>query len=198
MNAFDVISEPLDRRLADGLARLAVVARQLDWQTAEIEGLSPTQGELLRFAVSRPDGVRLSAAAKQAGVSKPTASDAVNALRRKGLIERTADPDDRRAVALRASEAGRALERRWPASFQAVVAGLDAGEQEVLLRLVTKMIRALQLKGLIAPQRTCVTCRYFRENVAPGAREPHVCALVGAPMGDRHLRIDCPDHQAVA
>lgn len=66
------------------------------------------------------------------------------------------------------------------------------------MRLVAKMIRALQLKGLIAPQRTCVSCQFFRENAAPGQPEPHYCAFVGAPMGDRHLRVDCPEHQAAA
>lgn len=198
MTTFDAISDPLPRRLADGLARLAAVARQIDWNNAEMEGLSPTQADILSFAVSRPLGVRLSAAAAQAGVTKATASDAVAALERKGLIEKRPDPLDRRALALIATNEGRALEQRWPASFEAVIAGLNAADQETLMRLVAKMIRALQLKGLIAPQRTCVSCRFFRENAALGQPEPHYCAFVGAPMGDRHLRVDCPEHQAAA
>lgn len=198
MSSFDAISDPLPRRLADGLTRLAAVARQIDWHHAEIEGLTPTQADLLRFAVSRPAGVRLSAAAAQAGVTKATASDAVAALERKRLIDKRPDPLDRRALALMATADGRTLQARWPASFEAVVEGLSAIEQETLLRLVAKMIRALQLKGVIAPQRACVSCRFFRENAAPGAPEPHFCAFVGAPMGDRHLRVDCPEHQAAA
>ena len=198
MSAFDAISDPLPRRLADGLARLAAVARQIDWHNAEMEGLSPTQADILNFAVSRPTGVRLSAAAAQAGVTKATASDAVAALERKRLIDKRPDPLDRRALALVATNEGRALQGRWPASFEAVIGGLNAAEQETLMRLVAKMIRALQLKGLIAPQRTCVSCQFFRENAAPGQPEPHYCAFVGAPMGDRHLRVDCPEHQAAA
>ncbi|MCU0839609.1 MAG: MarR family winged helix-turn-helix transcriptional regulator [Rhodospirillales bacterium] len=192
---FDTFSEPLPRRLAAGLTRLAAVARQLDWRTAESEGLTPTQGDILGFACARPAGVRLAAAAAQVGVSNPTASDAVAALARKGLIERRPDAADGRAVAIVATAAGRTLNARRPASFETVIAGLDPVEQETLLRLTAKMIRSLQRAGAIAPQRTCVTCRFFRENVAPGSREPHYCAFVGAPMGDRHLRIDCPEHQ---
>ncbi|MDZ7752371.1 MAG: MarR family winged helix-turn-helix transcriptional regulator [Gammaproteobacteria bacterium] len=195
---FDVISEPLERRLADGLARLAVVARQLDWQAAAAAGLSPTQADILRFVAERPAGVRLSAAAAHAGVHKATASDTVAALERKALVSKGADPRDGRAVMLKATARGRQMARDWPASFGPVIAELSAAEQEVLYGLVVKMIRRLQQHGLIAPQRTCVSCRHFRENVAPGSPTPHYCALVGAPMAEHHLRVDCPEHQTAA
>ncbi|HDP88902.1 MAG TPA: MarR family transcriptional regulator [Thioalkalivibrio sp.] len=193
---FDTISEPLARRLADGLTRLAAVARQLDWQAAEAAGLSPTQADILRFVAGRAGGTRLTAAAAHAGVRKATASDAVASLERKTLVRKSADTQDGRAVVLKATAKGRQVAEAWPASFSPVVEGLSADEQALLLGLVIKMIRQLQQRGLIAPQRTCVTCRHFRENVAPGSDRPHFCALVKAPMADRHLRVDCPEHEA--
>lgn len=193
---FDQISEPLDARLADGLARLAAVARQLDWQAAGAAGLSPTQADLLRFVANRPEGTRLTAAAAHAGVRKATASDAVMTLEQKSLLQKFPDPQDGRAVALKATGKGKRAAQDWPASFGLIVEGLSGVEQEVLLSLVLKMIRQLQLRDLIAPQRTCTSCRHFRENTAPGTSQPHYCALVGAAMADRHLRIDCPEHLA--
>lgn len=195
---FDDVSEPIERRLADGLTRLAAVARQLDWQSAEAAGLSPTQADILRFLTQRPEGVRLSAAAAHVGVRKATASDAVTALERKALVRKHTDSQDGRAVALRATARGRRAARDWPASFAPIVAGLSTAEQELLLGLVVKMIRQLQQRELIAPQRTCLACRHFRENVKPGTHEPHFCAFVGAPMADRHLRVDCPEHESAA
>jgi DNA-binding MarR family transcriptional regulator len=195
---FDELTEPLDRRLADGLTRLAAVARQLDWQAAEATGLSPTQADILRFVSNRPAGARLTAAAAHTGVRKATASDAVAALERKTLVRKYCDASDGRAVALTATVKGHRVAQRWPSSFAPVIVGLSEAEQELLLGLVIKMIRQLQLRQLIAPQRTCVTCRHFRENVAPGASSPHFCALVGAPMAERHLRIDCTEHQSAA
>jgi DNA-binding MarR family transcriptional regulator len=195
---FDQISEPLDRRLADGLARLAAVARQLDWQAAEAAGLSPTQADILRFVAHRPEGVRLTAAAAHAGVSKATASDAVAALETKALVRKLADASDGRALALKATTQGRRVAQAWPSSYAPVVAGLSPAEQALLLGLVVKMIRQLQQRALIAPQRTCVSCRYFRENVAPGADTPHFCAFVNAPMAERHLRVDCAEHESAA
>ncbi|MFU8896254.1 MAG: MarR family winged helix-turn-helix transcriptional regulator [Gammaproteobacteria bacterium] len=184
--------------MADGLARLAAVARQLDWQAAESAGLSPTQADILQFVVNRPEGARLTAAAAHAGVRKATASDAVAALERKALLNKYADASDGRAVALKATAKGNRVAQAWPSSFAPVVAGLSESEQEALLGLVIKMIRQLQQRQLIAPQRTCVTCRHFREHVAPGTATPHYCAFVGAPMAERHLRVDCAEHESAA
>jgi DNA-binding MarR family transcriptional regulator len=195
---FDQISEPLERRLADGLARLAAVARQLDWQAAASAGLSPTQADILSFVASRPQGARLTAAAAHAGIRKATASDAVAALERKALLRKYADAADGRAVALKATPRGQRVAQAWPSSFAQIVAGLAQAEQEALLGLVVEMIRQLQQRELIAPQRTCVSCRHFRGNVAPGTSTPHFCAFVGAPMAERHLRVDCAEHASAA
>jgi DNA-binding MarR family transcriptional regulator len=195
---FDQITEPLDRRLADGLTRLAAVARQLDWQAAATAGLSPTQADILRFVASRPEGARLTAVAAHIGVRKATASDAVAALENKALLSKYADVSDARAVTLKATSTGRETAQSWPRSFAPVVAGLSQAEQEMLFGLVVKMIQQLLQHQLIAPQRTCVTCRYFRENVAPGTSSPHFCAFVGAPMSDRHLRVDCAEYESAA
>jgi len=195
---FDQISEPLDRRLADGLTRLAAVARQLDWQAAASAGLSPTQADILRFVANRPEGARLTAVAAHVGVRKATASDAVAALESKDLLRKYADAADARAVALQVTPPGHEIAQAWPRSFAPVVAGLTLTEQEVLHGLVIKMIRQLQQRQLIAPQRTCVSCRHFREYVAPATNTPHFCAFVGAPMGDRHLRVDCAEYESAA
>lgn len=196
--SFDELSAPLDCRLADGLTRLAAVARQLDWQAAQGAGLSPTQADILHFVASRPAGARLTAAAAHAGIRKPTASDAVTALEEKALVRKYADASDGRAITLRATPRGKRVAQAWDSSFGPIVAGLSPPEQELLLGLVVKMIRQLQQRQLIAPQRICVTCRHFRENVAPGTSSPHFCAFVGAPMADRHLRIDCAEHETAA
>ena len=195
---FDKITQPLDQRLADGLTRLAAVARQLDWQAAESAGLSPTQADILRFVASRPEGIRLTAAAAHAGIRKATASDAVTTLENKAMLRKQADATDRRAIALKATAKGGRIAQEWPSSFRPVVEGLSENEQELLLALVIKMIRQLQQRQLIAPQRTCVTCRHFRENVASGTSTPHFCAFVGAPMAERHLRVDCPEYESAA
>jgi hypothetical protein len=71
---------------------------------------------------------------------------------------------------------------------------LSAQEQAVLLKILVKLIRGLQLKGEIPVARMCVSCQHFRPHAHADADEPHHCNFVDAPFGDRALRIDCPDY----
>lgn len=198
MSRFDDISTPLALRLAEGLTRLAAVARQLEWRGGTDAGLTPTQADILGLLVARPEGVRLSQVAAHLGVRSATASDAVATLVLRGLVARKADPGDGRAVRLVHTPAGGSLAAARVCGFAPVVTGLAATDQQALLGLVVAMIADLQRRKLIAPQRTCVTCRFFRSNARPGTPEPHFCTFVGAAMADRHLRLDCPEHQPAA
>lgn len=196
MNPSDDAPTPLASRLADGLTRLAAVARQRDWQAAEVAGLTPTQAEILALLDRRPDGVRLGEAAAHLGVRGATASDAVAALLRKGLVARQADARDRRAVRLVLTGPGRALASGRVPGFATVVAGLSPEEQARALALVVRMIGDLLQRDLIAPQRSCVTCRHFRPHAHDDAARPHHCAFVNAAFGDASLRLDCGEHEA--
>jgi hypothetical protein len=44
--------------------------------------------------------------------------------------------------------------------------------------------------------KMCVTCQFFQPNRYFGSERPHHCALVNAPFGDRHLRLNCAEHVA--
>jgi DNA-binding MarR family transcriptional regulator len=199
---FDSLSEPLPRRLAAGLSRLSVALRAGQWRLAEARGLTPTQTQALALIAARTrtgrSAPRVSEIAEQLSITRPTASDAVAALERKGLLLRQPDPRDARATGLVLTAAGLDVAREagdWPATLLDAAADLSLEEQEALLRLIVKMIRGLQLRDAIAPARLCVTCRYFRPYAHGDASAPHHCAYVDAPFGDRHLRLDCPEQE---
>lgn len=185
----------LAARLADGLTRLAAVARQLDWQAAETAGLTPTQAEILALLARRPDGVRLGEAAAHLQVRAATASDAVAALLRKDLLTRQVDARNRRAVRLLLTGRGRDHAARHVPGFAAVVAGLSPDEQRRALALVVKMIGDLLRRELIAPQRSCISCRHFRPHAHDDTARPHHCAFVNAAFGNASLRLDCGEHE---
>lgn len=185
----------MDIQLASALERLSAFARQASWRAAEAEGLTPTQADVLRLVVDRPDGVRPSFAAAFVGVSQPTGSDSIAALQSKGLVERFGDPRDGRATLVRATRAGRALARRWTNSYAAIVNALSAADREALLGAALNAIRSLQSRGAIPAQRMCFTCASFIENAQPGTATPHHCRLLGEPLRIAELRVDCPEHQ---
>jgi len=69
----------------------------------------PAEFRILHRLSHEDNGARLGDLAEGLGVRPPTASQLVDALERKGLVERGSDGDDRRAVRIRLSAEGRAL-----------------------------------------------------------------------------------------
>lgn len=190
---FDDNSEPADERIAVGLHKLGLALKQQNWLQANDQGLSPTQGQIL--AALANGAPRASELAKQLGVSMPTISDSVRVLVEKALVEKLPDPKDARASLLSLTKQGKALAKKasgWPEYLASAVRSMSSAEQAVFLSGLSKMIRALQESGQIPVQSMCVSCKYFRENVHTGDK-PHHCGLVNAPMGNRHLRLYCPE-----
>ncbi len=95
--------------------------------------------------------VRLNDLAARMGVSAPTASRSVDALHELGLVERVADPHDRRAVNIDLTARGAKLlqERKEKASaaFEPAVAVLSAADRKQLSQLLHRMTEALTDKG---------------------------------------------------
>ncbi|TNC26186.1 MarR family winged helix-turn-helix transcriptional regulator [Amycolatopsis alkalitolerans] len=84
--------------------RLYYVVRRLTPQ----HQLSLTQGSVLgELVIGGPR--RMSALAELEGVRQPSMTDLVRRLERLGLVARTADPEDRRAVLIAATDAGKRL-----------------------------------------------------------------------------------------
>jgi DNA-binding MarR family transcriptional regulator len=88
--------------------------------------LRPTHGCVFRFV--REDGMRLTELAANAGITKQSAGELVDELVELGYVERTADPNDRRAKLICLTERGQEaqrvgfgifaeLERRWAERF---------------------------------------------------------------------------------
>lgn len=189
--------EPIEHRIAIGLAKLGTALRHRSWRGASPLGLTPTQGEILARLVDEP-GASLAQVAEALAVRPATASEAVATLAKKGLVRKSRRGDDGRALSISLTVEGREAAEKtaeWPDFLARAVGELDAREQEVLLRALLGMIRALQSRGEIPTSRMCLTCRFFRPAFHDDPRRPHHCAFVDAPFGDSDLRVACADHE---
>ena len=194
---FDALSEPASERITAGLARIGLAIRSRAWKGAGTAKLTPTQAQVLALLRGRRQGLSLSAVAEALSVTAPTASDAVASLVAKGLLSKSRGAD-RRAVVLTPTPEGLALADRaaeWPDFVARAVETLAPDEQGAFLRGLIKVIRAMQDAGDIPVQRMCVTCRHFRPYRHDDPVNPHYCAYVDAPFGDRHLRLDCGEQE---
>lgn len=198
---FESASQPVAERVSTGLAKIGMALKTRAWRAAAPERVTPTQAQALVLLRNAPRGLRLDELAKGLGVTAPTSSDAVAALVSKRLVSRGRSAENHRAVALTLTADGEALADRvaeWPDFLLRAVGTLEPAEQTAFLRGLVKIICSLQEAGHVPPQRMCVRCRYFRPHVHDDAERPHHCAFVGAPFGDRHLRLDCLEQEAAS
>lgn len=82
---------------------------EMDRRTGEAGlGLTPGEGRTLSHAY-RAGGVRQNVLAERMGVEAMTLSGALDRLEARGLVERRADPEDRRAKTVHLTPAGEAM-----------------------------------------------------------------------------------------
>jgi len=104
--------------------------------------LSPHQARALGV-VGRRDGVRLSDLADALHIAPRSATEVADGLQELGLVERTPDPGDRRAVILRPTDEGRRIRAEIDAARSAdsaeLFARLPAADRATLARILTTL-----------------------------------------------------------
>ena len=180
-----------------GLTKVAAALRSQAWEGGTARKLTPTQGQILVLLSERAGkAMRLNDVAGELCMTAATASDAVTALVDKQLVRKERSAEDQRALTITLTAAGRREARRttgWADVVRAGVKRMTPNEQAVFLRGLTKVIRSLQEQGVISVARMCASCTYFQPYVHADAAQPHHCGFVNKPMGEAHLRLDCPD-----
>ena len=90
--------------------------------------------------VSERDGVRLTELAETLRIAPRSATEVADGLQERGLVERTPDPDDRRAVLLRPTDEGRRvraeIDRARSADSDVLFARLSVTDRASLARLL--------------------------------------------------------------
>ena len=76
--------------------------------------LTPAQSRALRIIYKSEQPIRMGELAATLGVVPRSATGLVDALESAGLVERSVDPANRRAVLVRLTERGRDRQRAWP------------------------------------------------------------------------------------
>jgi MarR family transcriptional regulator, 2-MHQ and catechol-resistance regulon repressor len=97
-------------------------------------------------ALAERGGMTLNDLAAHLYLDKSTASRVVDALERKGYVERAPHPGDRRALLLAATGAGRELHRRIQSDLlaeeEALLSGFDPEIRRAMTQLLARLARA--------------------------------------------------------
>jgi DNA-binding MarR family transcriptional regulator len=144
----DTAPRPVDTggEISHTISRVARAHRATAGQLLRRLGLYPGQ-ELLLMRLWESGPQRQSVLIKELDLDPSTVTRMVQRLEQAGFVTRGADPDDRRAVLVSATEAGEALRqgvgRMWRELEERTLAGLGEGEREHLARLLAALERNL-------------------------------------------------------
>jgi DNA-binding MarR family transcriptional regulator len=189
----------LDAKIVGALDRVGEALGVLARRTAAGRGLSVTQMRVLaRLYAGPPPEALTSELARELDVSGPTVSDALAALRRKGLVERSTDPADRRRQVLELTTPGRsagAAVSRWTAPAEVATSGIPQADGEALLSALLDILARMEAAGLISVTRACTTCGHFSRDKVTGRPVLH-CGYFGSTLHPSDLRVDCAQHVA--
>lgn len=141
------------RQLAPLLYDLSRTLRSLDHQTAKLVRLPPSELEVLRYLLGRPDPT-MSEVAAALGLKPSNLSASVRTLEGRGLVVRSPDPADRRSVRLTVTmDALHSLARIEDAWIQLVDRGLGGLGDADLERLAAALPALAQLRDALDRER---------------------------------------------
>ncbi|MBX5446122.1 MarR family transcriptional regulator [Sphaerobacter sp.] len=189
-------------RVGMALLRLAQAVKKLSLAEAEEQGLTPVQAQALLFIRhTKPFLASVGRLAAELGTTHATAIGVVDGLIRRGLVTREPSPFDRRVTLLRLTPDGEAVCRnldRLGRTLADALGRLDADDLRSLERNLGALVWSLREMGALQVSEPCRGCVHFRENAAPGAAEPHHCALIDRYLSEADSRLACPDFTPIA
>lgn len=142
------LEDSLAPTMPEVFGRIDRVKKQLDQiqrETMRRVDLTPAQYFLLG-RLWDTDRQPLKDLAAACGTSRATITGMVDVLERRGLVRRTANPNDRRSLLCGLTKKGRAMRRRAPdveQLFASCCDGLDGDERRTLAGLLDKLSRSL-------------------------------------------------------
>ena len=192
-----VQNQEVSGKIVAGLERIGEAYRVLLWNHAKKIGLSPIQIQILIF-VSYHDikWSNVSHLAKEFNVTKPTISDAVNVLVKKGLLEKEPSSVDKRAYSLILTKPGKEILNET-AHFanpilEIIKLHFDKDAQNQFYTQLSRLIYLLNQKEILTVQRTCFNCQFYHKK----GREKHFCKLLEMDLKNEDIRLDCPEFEA--
>jgi len=181
-------------KIVAGLERISEAFKVLLWDKAKLLGLSPIQIQILIFiAYHKTEFCNVSHLAKEFNITKPTISDAIRVLDKKGFITKNYSSSDSRSYSIGLSVTGQNIVAETSDFANPLKNQLTTIHQtnlEALFGTLGKLIYQLNKSGILTVQRTCYGCKFYSRNT-----ERDYCNLLDKELLNSDIRLDCPEFE---
>ncbi|MET7029942.1 MarR family winged helix-turn-helix transcriptional regulator [Sediminicola luteus] len=182
----------ISSKIIVGLERISEVFKILLWDKAKLVGLSPIQIQILIFvAFHKQELCNVSHLAKEFNITKPTISDAIKVMDKKGIISKDFSSVDNRSYSIRLTKAGSKIvaeTANFADPLKARLTGIEPANLESLFDSLGKLIYQLNQNGILTVQRTCYGCKFYKKT-----ETTDFCNMLNKPLLNSDIRLDCPE-----
>ncbi len=187
----------IESKIVVALERVSEAFRVLLWNESKEYALSPIQVQILIFLLFHTqEKCKVGYLADEFNMTKATISDSVKVLLQKKLVDKIQDEYDTRSFTIRLTLKGKEIAKKsslFTGQFEKPLNQLTLSQKEVMLNGLLRLIYDLNRAGVITVQRMCFTCNHYQ---VTGSKQ--YCTLLQAPLQDKDLRVDCPEHEMLA
>jgi DNA-binding MarR family transcriptional regulator len=125
----------LESSTAQKLLKAFMQFRKTGWHEKKIAGYNPSEFKVLvtiKHGTEEKSDMKVSEISQKLHVTPPTVTQIINVLEKDGLVERSTDTEDRRAVKIKLTQAGMAVTEQAKKAFSETFSGLIdyLGEEE--------------------------------------------------------------------
>ncbi len=177
-----------------GLERISEAFKALLWEKATSLGLSPIQIQILIFIAYHKNAYcNVSHLAREFNVTKPTISDAVRVLDKKGFIKKDFSSSDSRSYSILLSNSGKnivAETEDFANPLKNQLKNIEQTDLENMFGTLSKLIYQLNRNGILTVQRTCYGCKFYDQN-----ENTDYCNLLKKELLNSDIRLDCPEFE---
>jgi DNA-binding MarR family transcriptional regulator len=185
-------------RIVKNLSLIAQAIKRASLTEGESLKLTPVQAQTILFIRhTRPDAASIGHLARSLATSHATAVGVVDALERRGLVERRPSDEDRRVTLLALSADGRAMAERldgWNSTLTSSIESLDLTDRMWLVEGLGALVQRLSETGHVVVSEPCPGCIHFVADHRPGADRPHFCHVFGRHLSAEETEYECPKH----
>ena len=181
-------------KIVVGLERISEAFKVLLWEKAKVLGLSPIQIQLLILIAYHKQALcTVSHLSKEFNVSKPTISDAIRMLDKKGLINKDYSSSDSRSYAILLSDKGKGIveeTENFAHPIKDQLSHISANQLEDLFSSLSTLIFQLNKAGILSVQRTCFQCSFYQKK-----QGKDFCNLLKKDLFPTDIRLDCREFE---
>ncbi len=185
----------LSSKIIAGLERVSQAFKVMLWEKAKHLGISPIQIQILIFVAHHKAAYNnVSFLAQEFNVTKPTISDAVKVLHKKGLIAKDHSATDNRSYTIFLTDRGKEVVAETDSFANPMAKMLDKAsneEKENLFKSLSELIYGLNQQDILTVQRMCFACKFYE----PGT-DHHYCRLLEKNLKASDIRLDCNEFEA--